>query len=256
MAAGPVPREALEYFRAKALQPGFDFRDVWRDEHDLNFTVTKAMRFDILSDIRDAVLEAKEEGQTFAEFQKRLTPVLQDKGWWGKGEAYDPQRGERVEAQLGSPRRLRTIYRTNMRTARAAGQWDRVQRTKRTHPYLLYQLGPSREHREQHRGWLGILLPADHPFWQTHYPPNGWGCKCWVRQVSRREAERLIASGRVTTEAPQIRTRAWVNQRTGEEQQIPTGIDPGWDYHPGARRRQAIADKAAQSEARFNDGET
>jgi len=255
MAAGPVPSEALEYFRAKRLQPAFDYRDVWRAEHDLMFTVAKAMRFDLLSDIRDAVGEALAEGQTFAEFQQRLTPILQAKGWWGKGQAYDPQAGERVEAQLGSPRRLRTIYRTNMRTARAAGQWDRVQRTKRTHPYLLYQLGPSREHRPEHRGWLGLLLPVDDPFWRTHYPPNGWGCKCWVRQVSRREAERLIASGRVSTTAPQIRTRLWVNERTGEEQRIPQGIDPGWDYHPGASRAQAIAGKADQAEARFNGQE-
>ncbi|MGB1762972.1 phage minor head protein [Alloalcanivorax xenomutans] len=254
MAAGPVPQEALDYFRAKALQPGFDYRDVWRDEHDLMFTVAKALRYDVLSDIRDAVAEALAEGQTFRDFQKGLTPVLQKKGWWGKDDVRDLVTGEVREVQLGSPHRLRTIYRTNLRTARAAGQWERVQRTKRTHPYLLYQLGPSQEHRPEHQSWLGILLPADDPFWQSHYPPNGWGCKCWVRQVSRREAERLIRSGRVSTVAPQIRTRAWVNKRTGEVETVPQGIDPGWDYHPGASRRQAIADKADQAEARFNGG--
>ena len=48
----------------------------------------------------------------------------------------------------------------------------------------------------------GTLLPVDDPWWQTHYPPNGWGCKCWVRQVSRREAERLGGCHPTTSGAP------------------------------------------------------
>jgi len=28
----------------------------------------------------------------------------------------------------------------------------------------------------------------------------------------------------------------WENTRTGETVQVPVGIDPGWDYNPGARR--------------------
>ena len=39
---GPVPREALDYFRAKDLRPGFDYRDVWGSEHAHAFTVAKA----------------------------------------------------------------------------------------------------------------------------------------------------------------------------------------------------------------------
>ena len=65
----------------------------------------------------------------------------------------DPETGETREVELGSPRRLKTIYSTNMRTARAAGQWERIQRTKATHPYLLYELGPSGEHRPEHVAW-------------------------------------------------------------------------------------------------------
>jgi len=251
MARGPVPKEALAYFRAKELKPAFDYRDVWKQEHDNAFTVAKAMRFDLLEDIRNGVDEALEQGLTFEQFRKRLTPTLQEKGWWGRGLAYDPTTQEYKSAQLGSPRRLRTIYRTNMRTARAAGQWDRIQRTTRTHPYLLYRLGPSENHREQHAAWLGILLPSDHEFWRTHFPPNGWGCKCWIRQVSRREAERLIASGRVSTEAPPIETRTWTNTRTGEQEDIPLGIDPGWNYHPGADRKPALQVTVKQAETQF-----
>ena len=98
------------------------------------------------------------EGQTLRQFQKSLTPALQKKGWWGVKPLRDPVTGDIVEARLGSPRRLRVIYDANMRTARAAGQWGRIQRGKRSHPYLIYELGPSREHRVGERKLL--VLPV------------------------------------------------------------------------------------------------
>ena len=229
----PVPpKEALEYFRAKGWKVGFDHRDVWRQEHAYAFTVAKAMELDVLQTIRGEVDKALAEGRTLRQFQRDLEPMLQRQGWWGVKELRDPVTGELRPVQLGSPRRLRTIYRANLRTARAAGQWERAQRNLRTHPYLVYRLGPSREHREQHVAWDGLVLPADDPWWNTHMPPNGWGCKCRVRQVSRREAARL--GGPV--EAPKVTTREWRNRRTGRVERVPVGIDPGWDTNPGVAR--------------------
>ena len=172
---GPPPKEALEFFRAKGWKLGFDYRDVWLREHAAAFTVAKVMSMDILGDIRGAVDDALAEGKTFRQFQKELTPVLQKKGWWGRKEVVDPQTGKRRLAQLGSPRRLRVIYNANLRAARAAGQWERAQRRKRAMPFLLYRLGPSEKHRPEHVAWAGTLLPVDDPWWDAHYPPNGWG---------------------------------------------------------------------------------
>lgn len=237
----PVPKEALDWLRAKGIKPSFDHRDVFQEEHATIFTVAKAMKLDILEAIRAAVDEMVDGGQDFNTFRRELQPLLVKQGWWGKADMLDPLTGQTREVQLGSPRRLRVIYDTNLRTANAAGQWDRIQRTKKTQPFLLYQLGPSRRHREQHLGWAGILLPADDPFWQTHFPPNGWGCKCWVRQIGRREAERLQASGNYITEAPTGKLMEYVNKRTGQVLQVPEGIEPGWAYNPGAvpRLKQA-----------------
>jgi uncharacterized protein with gpF-like domain len=236
-----VPKDALEYFRAKGIKVGFDHRDVWAEEHATSWTVAKAMRLDILEAIRSHVDEMIESGQTFAQFKRELQPLLEKLGWWGRGELLDPLSGETREVQLGSPRRLRTIYDVNLRQAHAAGQWQRIERTRATQPYLVYQLGPSREHRPEHVGWAGIILPADHPWWQSHFPPNGWGCKCWVRQISKREAERLTATGQYMTEAPDLGMQEYINQRTGQVVSVPKGIEPGWDYNPGAVSRKARA---------------
>ncbi|PGH37537.1 MAG: hypothetical protein CRN43_20590, partial [Candidatus Nephrothrix sp. EaCA] len=30
----------------------------------------------------------------------------------------------------------------------------------------------------------GTVLPFDHPFWKTYYPPNHWNCRSAVRQLN------------------------------------------------------------------------
>ena len=272
-----IPQEALAWLKAKKLTPGFDYRDVWREEHSIGFTVAKMTNLDLLSDVKSLVEEALAEGQSFAQFREVLKPLLVKRGWWGQQEMNDPLTKESRVVQLGSDRRLRTIYETNMRTARSAGQWERIERTRRAMPYLLYTLGPSREHRAEHLQWADLCLPVDDPFWQTHIGPNGWGCKCGVRQVSKYEYEQMktkgvtrnvqqlddngLPTGQVTREtvplrttAPEVKRVKWVNKRTGEEEMVPEGIDPGWDYNPGMARKAELEHQLSQKQAAFDSG--
>ena len=216
------------------------------------------MQTDLLESVQGSLVEALAEGKTFRTWAKGIRPELEKAGWWGVGEVDDPLAGERKLAQLGSPHRLKKIYQVNMRQARAAGQWQRIQRTKKALPFLIYELGPSSEHREQHVAWHGTILPVDDPWWDTHTPMNGWGCKCRVRQISGRERERLVRDGvpdqgvaeldseglptgrrirgRVPakTERPPLNLQKWRNQRLGATFKIPRGIDPGFETNPGA----------------------
>lgn len=233
---GVIPKFVLDFLKDKILKPSFDFRDIWREENQHAFTIAKSTSHNILSDVRDTLVDALEDGTTFEQFKKDITPLLQAKGWWGVQEVTDPATGKKVDAQLGSPRRLKTIYQANLRSARAAGQWERIQKTKRALPFLIYELGPSLEHRVIHEAWEGILLPVDDPFWKTHFAPNGWGCKCRIRAVTKAEYDRLVKTGKYTTKAPDIVLVDWLNKRTGEVEKIPEGIDPGWDVNPGINR--------------------
>lgn len=235
-----IPKEALAWFKRKGIEPAFDYRDVWKEEHANAFTVAKMLNADLLVDVKQMVEQAIEDGQTFAQFRDVLKPMLVKSGWWGIQTMDDPQTQETKLVQLGSEGRIKTIYRTNMRTARAAGQWERIERTKRAMPYLLYQLGPSREHRIQHEKWNGTLLPVDDPWWFNHMPPNGWGCNCWIRQVSKYEAATLTKKGTISTTAPPDKDKQWTNKRTGEVETLPEGIEPGWNYNPGKARQAAL----------------
>lgn len=234
-----APAEALKFFRAKGLRTSFAWQDMLHDEHDRAFTVAKMMDLDLLADVRDYVDNAIREGKTVQEFIDGLKPELQRRGWWGRKEMTDPDTGETKEVQLGSSRRLRVIYDTNLRTAYSAGQWERIERTKARRPYVMYSAILDGRTRAQHAAWDGKVLRADDPWWQTHTPPNGWNCRCSVIQLSDRDLRGMGKSG--ADKAPPSPMRDWTNPRSGEVIKVPVGVDPGWGYAPGASRRSAEA---------------
>lgn len=232
------PEEAIAFFRAKGLATSFAWQDVWQEEHARAFTVAKAMSRDVLVDVRAALDTALAEGKTFEQFRNELRPLLQARGWWGKSRMVDPATGEARNVQLGSTRRLRTIFDTNLRSAYQAGRWERVQASKAALPYLLYNHTPQSDPRPEHQAWDKTCLPVDHPWWTTHYCPNGWGCKCWTMQLSQAAMERR---GLTLTEKPiRFPPKVYTNPRTGEVMVIEGGIDPGFNFNIG----QAYLDPA------------
>ncbi len=233
-----TPEEAIKSFRKKGYAIGFSWRDVWKEEHAVAFTVAKAMRIDILEDIRGATDKAISKGIAFGEFKKQLAPVLQAKGWWGRKEIEDPLDGKLKPATLGSNRRLRTIYDTNMRMAHATGRWERIERLKDRRPYLRYIAIQDERTRETHAAWHDTVLPVDHPFWDTHYPPNGWRCRCSIQQLGDRDLKRF--GHKVSPRAPDQGSRDILDRRRGEIHKVPRGIDLGFDYNVGKARLRAF----------------
>lgn len=251
------PRDAIAalFARGGRLEPSFAWQDVWQDIHATEFTVAKSAGFDILGDIFDGVMEHLAKGKTLQSFVGELTPVLQAKGWWGKQPAFDPVSGETRWSQLGSVRRLQTIFDVNMRVSYAAGHWASFERNKATRPFLRYVHLENQENpRLLHHLWHNTVLPVDHPWWNTHACPNGWNCHCTLQALSQRDIDRLQREGEVLKfEAPVIETVLYVNKRTGQTLYVPKGIDPGWAYNPGkaghrAATQSAFAEKVATGE--------
>lgn len=258
------PHEAIRTFRAKGFHIGYSWMDTDAATHMTSFTVAKAANLDILRDIRAAVDRALAEGVSYEDFRDELQPLLERRGWWGRREMRDPRTGETREVQLGSPRRLRTIFHTNLATAYARGKWERIERTAEDLPYLRYVAVNDERTRPDHSAWHGVILPVTDEWWRTHYPPNGWRCRCVVEQLSADDIERRGYEILPTRPAHEGQTRAWHNERTGEDVRVPIGVDPGWDHNVGRQdsvraARAVLVEKIADApvavaQAAVNEG--
>ena len=239
---GLPPEKAIEYFQSKGYALTWGWQDLWQEAQAKSFTVAKVMRTDILSDMRGALDEAQKNGTTLRDFEKKLTPLLQAKGWWGKTEHVNTLTGEISTAQLGSPRRLKTIYQTNLQTAYMAGRYRSMMENVGSHPYWQYVAVMDGRTRPAHRAMNGAIFRADDAFWDSHYPPNGFNCRCRVSAVSAYEVKRdglqvQSSEGRLidheirmkdgsTTQVKALRIKV-----DGRDQLFAP--DAGWSYNPG-----------------------
>ncbi len=78
---------------------------------------------------------------------------------------------------------LKAEYHHAVGSANKAQQWQEFDANKDLYPNLRYKAVNDGRTRKSHKTWDGIILPMNHPFWNTHYPPNDWGCRCDVTQV-------------------------------------------------------------------------
>ena len=143
--------------------------------------------------------------------------------------------------------RTRVIYGTNLRTSYAAGRYRQLKEASDVLVYWQYRHSHrAQTPRQQHLAWDGMVLRHDDPFWDTHYPPNGWGCGCYVVGLAEEDLSRVGKTG--PDRAPAIRTREVVVGKHGPHPRTvktPAGIDPGWAYAPGRAALQTRLDKLA-----------
>ena len=239
------PKDAVAFFRSKGYQITDQWQEMLGSSHARAFTVAKAMKMDVLEDIRAAVDEALAEGVTEREFIKRLAPRLKAKGWWGK-ETWQDANGEDREVQLGSPWRLKTIYRNNLQSSYMAGRYRRQLALVSTRPYWQYVAVIDSVTRPSHRAMNGRVFRWDDPIWQYLYPPNGWNCRCRVRNLSERQLEReglTVENGADYIQL--VQREAGTDMKTGEVITVDHAVvnlpdgqsmspDVGWASNPGA----------------------
>lgn len=213
--------EAIAQFNGKALITNQEYSDFRAYEHALAFTVAKIADQDMLAEIHKAVKQAIENGTTFQDFQKRLKPYLMAKGWLDLPNTRDGK------AELGH--RLKVIYHTNKQTAYAGGRWERIQKTKDFLPYLQYMPSVSVNKRDEHKHFYGIIRPVDDEIWQFINPPNGFGCKCWIKQLSKSQADRLGV-----TSDDDIKALDWnkhTDPSTGQQETVLKGVTLGFNHN-------------------------
>jgi len=223
----------IDFLRQKLRLPTERWDDIQRSAHDRAFIVAGAAKADLLADLHQAVIDRATDGAGLKAFQRDFKDIVSKHGWTG-------WTGEGTKA--GEAWRTRVIFQTNMATSYAAGRYRQMTDPEvvKLHPFWRYIHSDSVLHpRAEHLAWHGVTLPVEHPFWKTHFAPNGWGCQCRITSVSRKEGLASVQAG--LGEPPE----GWdkVDPKTGAQ----VGIDKGFDYAPGANTdtplRQMVQDK-------------
>lgn len=224
-AYGSLPfQEQIHFFRRKLNVTTESWTDVYAAEHDNAFMVAGANRDDLVTDFRTAVERAITEGRTLEDFRKDFDRIVAEHGWDYTG---------------GRNWRSRVIYETNLRTSYMAGRYEQLQFVKAVRPYWQYVHSDAVEMpRPIHQSWNGLIIHADDPWWQWHFPINAWGCQCTVIALSLRDLRDMGRDG--PDQAPAIE---WEERTIGQRSpggprvvRVPRGIDPGFEYAPGRSR--------------------
>ncbi len=113
---------------------------------------------------------------------------------------------------------MEAIFRTQTNLAYGAGRWQADQDPAIQEilwGYKYVTVGDDRV-RPEHVGFEGVTLPKDDPFWTTHWPPNGWACRCAVISIFEPEPEQPVPET-VNVDGKRVRPE----------------IDDGFAFNPG-----------------------
>lgn len=178
--------DLIRWVEAKDPQAIGSWRDLGADEYARAFTAAQTAGLDIVDDLYFAFADTIAAKGDAKDFARLVVPTLQAKGWLARPDDLAGEGARRIAT------RVDLIFDTNLRVARAAGLWDRVQRSKDGMPYLRAATAqdprvrrPPKSPDSDHRAWQGILLPVDHPFWTRWWPPLGFRCRCTVTPYTR-----------------------------------------------------------------------
>lgn len=209
--ANPVePDAAIEFWKERAKLTDEEAKALAEGAKQRAFYVAGLARHDLVQLVSDGIEEALKNGETLPEFKKRILAAIKAQGWHDY--------------------RVENIFRTNMQTAYSIGRYKKMQAVKASRPYWQYIAVQDKRVRPSHAILHGLVYPADHDFWATNYPPNGFRCRCGVRTLSERQVKKLGLE--VQTEMP--KPGMWKDPKTGMEYFVNfPGADKGFKNNPG-----------------------
>ena len=226
--------EAVKFLQNKIKLPTTGYTDVWQAQHSVAFVVAGAESDALLEDFYNALHNAMTKGTGLVAFQTSFDEIVAKHGWSYNGSA---------------GWRSKLIYNTNITQAYNVGQYQQMMSVIELRPYWQYKHISIINPRIEHVHLDGLILPADHPFWDYYMPQNGYGCQCKVYSLSRPEAKSAWeAKGKTgADDAPEIEWREKMVGTNGSNPRMvqypvakvmkdgkvmEVAVDPSFAYNP------------------------
>jgi SPP1 gp7 family putative phage head morphogenesis protein len=202
--------EAIRAFRRKVPMTDPDFRKLEKDVRRHAFFVAGVTQARVVQEVRDSIDRAVAEGTTLEQFKAEAGGALAEA--WGGEDAP----------------RIETVFRTNVMSAYNAGR-DEVfsdPEVREARPYLRFDTADDNRVTEDICELLeGIILPADHRWWDTHWPPLHHNCRSVPTALSAEEAEQ---EG-ISSSPPDVKPTPGFGQRgasAGDRDPDLSALDP------------------------------
>ena len=167
------PNEAAaDYIHGKAVADPTHFGNLPDQLKQRAFTVAGIEQLDVLRRIRDAVAKLP-EGKNWDEAKKEIASEI------------SPYTGGDMKAARAKAEHTLRIHGFQ---AYAVARHQQQMKTADIFPYWKYVTVGDARVRPAHAALDGKVLRADDEWWQTHYPPWDWGCRCIVEQLDEEDA--------------------------------------------------------------------
>lgn len=228
---GLPPRDAVAYLESKGVRATRHWHDIWQEAQAKAVTVSGMTRLDLLEDVKAGLVDAVKNGKTERMFIEELAPILRAKGWTGKRQKVDPKTGEVTEKGPDLPARLSLIFTQNVQSAYMYGRYRAMLANAEERPWWMYIAVLDSRTRPHHAALNKKVFRYDDLFWKTHYPPNGFRCRCRTRALSDVQLEREGLTPE-SGEGRMVSREVVANPRAPEDQQIVREVW-GWQERPG-----------------------
>lgn len=183
-----MPAEkAAEHFARKAAVTDAQFAKLSRRAKQHAFTMARVHKARVIQRARDVVHKAIREGTDFRTARQALLKIFEDE-----------------ELPRPALNHLRLVLTQNTQEAYNEATREVLNGVTDTFPYWQYRTVGDSNVRPSHAALDKLVFRADDPFWDAHYPPWEFGCRCTVialtrGQVADREVE-VRSLGYVRTE--------------------------------------------------------
>lgn len=218
-------REAIALIRAKPVVTRQVFDGLLPELRARAFTISGIEGANVLQRVRDMIAELP-QGSTWDQVKSGIVDEL------------DPWLGD------ASEKRAEILLRTHGFQAFQAANYRVAQEDGDT-THMQYLATEDDRVRATHLALNGLILPKDDPFWEKHFPPWEWGCRCRTRAMNpdlvdearaedaqRAPDDRLVLEGAARTKLEQGHL-----QRAGRAYDVsapsdgPEG-DKAFQWHP------------------------
>lgn len=248
----PMPHsEAVDFIKSKPVVTREVFDRLLPELKARAFTIAGIEFADTLQNVRDTIAELPAGGD-WSELKKQIvgeiSPYLVTSS--------DPE--ERAKEEYGADRRAELLLRVHGQQAYATASYRLMDAQRNVFSNWQYQTLGDSHVRAAHAALDGVVMPHDSPFWQTHFPPWDWGCRCQaiplsddaVKEIKAEDASRpqegkLVLNQRAQKTLEQSNTitrHADLENKEGGPRQFfvqapsESGKEHAWRWQPGDAR--------------------